>query len=95
MRDIPPEIEEEGRRIDAVVQRIPDQIQTASWAALEAHMSFTTLQQLYDVDLFDGQEGLDALHELAAAMRHLRNARRIAEHRAHLYDDEQEGETDG
>lgn len=87
MSDITPEMEQYDRQLDAVVQRIPDQIADASKSALEAHMSFTRLEQLGDVDLFDGAEGRDALQELAEAMRHLRNARRIAEHRAALYAD--------
>lgn len=75
-------------RIDRFADRLPGQIETASNAALEAHMNLTHLHELGDVELFDGAEGRDALHELSEAMRHLRNARRIAEMRASLLADE-------
>lgn len=84
------------RRIDALVAELPGHIEEASSSALAAHMALTDLHNLNDVELFDGQEGHDALHELAEAMRHLRNARRIAEQRVRLGQGDQDGErTDG
>lgn len=83
-----------GGRIDEVVAALPGHIQEASSSALAAHMALTDLHNLNDVELFDGQEGHDALAELEEAMRHLRNARRIAEQRASLGQDEQDGEAD-
>lgn len=73
-----------NRRIEERAGQLPEQIQAASGAALEAHLNLTVLHQMNDVDLFDGAEGGDALHEIEQAMRHLRNARRIAERRAEL-----------
>jgi hypothetical protein len=83
-----PEDVEYGNDIDILAKKLPEQIQAASYAALQAHMTLTDLERLYDVELFDGQEGRDALHELKEAMRHLRNARRIAEARVALFADE-------
>jgi hypothetical protein len=73
--------ERRERRIEALASQLPGQIKAASTAALEAHITLACLEQLNDVELFDGAEGHDALHELSEAMRHLRNARRIAEAR--------------
>lgn len=79
-------------QISGLVTGLPEHIEAASSATLSAHMALTDLARLNDIDLFDGQDGHDALAELTEAMRHLRNARRIAERRLELLTEDDAGE---
>lgn len=78
-------------QISGLVTGLPEHIEAASSATLSAHMALTDLASLNDIDLFDGQDGHDALAELTEAMRHLRNARRIAERRLELLTEDDPG----
>lgn len=87
--DVTVESSELRTMISGLVTGLPEHIEAASLAASNAHMTLCDLARLRDYDLFDGGEpGQDALTELSEAMRHLRNARRIAERRLELLSEE-------
>ena len=72
--------------VDEAVAELARTISTARNAVSHATVTLTRLRsnQVYDVELAEGGNGADLLHELDVAARALRNAARIAEWRRSL-----------
>jgi len=91
MTDVFNELEldaEQQRQVAKLALNLPALIDTALAAVMEAADSVTVLQRLRDPELSGpGFAGPDLVAELAGAGRCLRNAARVAEHRAQLLDE--------
>jgi hypothetical protein len=62
-------------------EELPDLIRRAQIAVNHVRAGFTRLIDLYDIEIAEGPDGTDALHDLDKALRRLRNVKRIADAR--------------
>jgi hypothetical protein len=78
--------QQNDNEIDRLTCEFANKTAEAARAVFEAHRAVTALvsNSVYDIELAEGWDGPDALHELEVAARALRNAERIAKWRRDL-----------